>query len=61
MSPEPTHRSNEPDIGSGEKTKGQHETEKMISQVNDQSAHPPPKGPGLAHPTGPAQPGEDKH
>lgn len=61
MSPEPTHRSDEPDIGSGEKSHGQHETEKMISQVKDQSSNPPPKDPGLSHSTGPAQPGEDKH
>ncbi len=27
------HRTDEPDIGSGEKTPGQHDTEKMIEQV----------------------------
>lgn len=60
MNPEPTHRSNEPDIGSGEKNKGQQDTEKMISQVNDQSTQSGPSHNGLARPTGPAQPGEGK-
>jgi hypothetical protein len=57
MMTEPTHRNDEVDIGSGEKSPGQKETEKMISQVSDQSAHPPLKDKGLARDTGPAQPG----
>jgi hypothetical protein len=61
MNPEPTHRTDETDIGSGEKSKGQHETEKMISQVTDQNTQRKPEHGGLAQPTGPAQPGDDKH
>lgn len=60
MNPEPTHRTNEPDIGSGEKNKGQQDTEKMISQVNDQNPQQSKDRGGLARPLGPAQPGEDK-
>lgn len=61
MEPEPRHRLDEDDVGSGEKNPGQQDTEKMISQVNDQRVPPAPDKGGLAKPTGPAQPGEERH
>lgn len=59
MNPEPTHRSDEPDIGSGEKNKGQRETEQMISQVNNQKKPGESGQEGMARPTGPAQPADN--
>ncbi len=44
LQPQPRHRTDEPDIGSGEKSPGQVDTEKMIEQVPKQPARPDDSG-----------------
>jgi hypothetical protein len=44
MVPEPTHRIDEADIGSGEKPPGQRDTEKLIEQVPKQPPTPAEAG-----------------